>query len=510
MTSRAPAVEIPDFLARRADLTPDRPALECLTTGVVLSYRDLNDAAARTAALLRDRGLGDAGRIAFLGRNGLEAWILLFATLKAGATLAMLNWRAPVLELEKLTADFGAQALFHGDEDEETAVDLAGRAGFPAYNVTARGAGSWAAARDACAPFERRFAPADAPWYLLYTSGTTGLPKGVIQTPLMAVVNMVNIGGAIDLREDDATLCYLPLFHSAGVHLHAMPTLMRGGRVLVAPGFEVDQVIDLIDQGRITVFLGVPTIYQAIAEHPRFPAMDLSKVRQWAAGGAALSDALARTFAERGVAICGGMGMTETGPTVFLARPEQAARKIGSVGKPQILVDAKVVRADGAEADVDEPGDLLIKGPGLTPGYWNRPDATADLHTADGWLKTGDLARKDADGDFYIVGRSKDMFISGGENVYPAEVENVLCDHPGVAEAAVVGVPDPKWGEVGHAHILPTAGGAAPNAADLAAHCRERLAAYKVPKAFAFVTDYPRTAAGKIRKHLLDPISDET
>jgi fatty-acyl-CoA synthase len=196
------------------------------------------------------------------------------------------------------------------------------------------------------------------------------------------------------------------------------------------------------------------------------------------------------------------MGMTETGPTLFIMDPENAPTRIGSVGKPQLLAQVRLVGPDGQDVAPGEAGELWFSGPGITPGYWRREEATAAAFS-DGWLKSGDLGRQDADGYFYIVGRIKDMFISGGENVYPAEVENVLAAHPAVLEAAVIGVPDGRWGEVGRAFILPRPGHDAPDADTLAAFCRSRLAAYKVPRQFVTVSDFPRTAAGKIQKHLL-------
>jgi fatty-acyl-CoA synthase len=212
---------------------------------------------------------------------------------------------------------------------------------------------------------------------------------------------------------------------------------------------------------------------------------------------------LVHAFASRGAKVANGMGMTETGPTVFLADPETAKQKIGSVGKPQILCEARIVGNDGAEVPTGETGELGLSGPGITPGYWGNPEATAASITPDGWLKTGDLARKDADGCFYIVGRLKEMFISGAENVYPAEVENVLALHPAVLEAAVIGVEDARWGEVGHAFILVRPHQAAPSAGALQSWCRDHLAPYKVPKYVTLIDEFPRTPAGKIQKHLI-------
>jgi fatty-acyl-CoA synthase len=349
----------------------------------------------------------------------------------------------------------------------------------------------------------RRHWAFDDIWYLLYTSGTTGQPKAVIQTYGMAHVNAVNLGHAIDLQSSDVTLNFLPLFHTAGINLHTLPTLFAGGHILILPGFEADPVMNLLAEGRISTFFGVPAIYQALSLHPEFERVALDKVRHWGCGGAPLADTLVHAFARRGAKVANGMGMTETGPTVFLADPETATQKIGSVGKPQLLCEARLVGTDGEDVATGETGELWLSGPGITPGYWGNPTATASAITSDGWLKTGDLARRDEDGCFYIVGRLKEMFISGAENVYPAEVENVLALHPTVLEAAIVGVADDRWGEVGHAFILVRPNQDAPDAQDLQAWCRARLAAFKVPKYVTFVDEFPRTPAGKIQKHLI-------
>jgi fatty-acyl-CoA synthase len=488
---------LPDIVAKRADLAPNSVAMEELATGRTLTYAQLNDRVGRAAAVLLSHGVGQSDRVAILCRNRIAFFELLFACARTGAILVPLNWRMPAAELAGLIVDSTPTLLFHGAEDAAIAATL----DVPAIGLDEDYEAMVAAATPAKGL--RSEWPADGIWYLLYTSGTTGKPKGVIYTFRMALANYVNIGAAIGLRATDTSLNFLPLFHTAGINLHTLPTLIEGGRVLVASGFDPDQVVDLLRARRLGTFFGVPTVYQALLDHPGFAAAPLGHVRHWSCGGAALPEALAARARGAGLRICAGMGMTETGPTAFLASPDDAWERPDSVGKPQLLVSARIVDGTGRDLPAGEVGELLFGGPGITPGYWNDPEATRAAFTADGWLRTGDLARRDSGGFWYIAGRRKEMFVSGGENVYPAEVENVLAAHPAVTEAAVIAAPHPKWGEVGRAFIRAASGQPEPAAPELEAFCRTRLAAYKIPKSFEFVPDFPRTAAGKVQKHLL-------
>jgi fatty-acyl-CoA synthase len=395
--------------------------------------------------------------------------------------------------------------LFFGAEDAVVAGELAA-GGTELVGFDDDSATGYAARRDAAEPFAGRdFWRGNDTWYLIYTSGTTGKPKAVIQTPGMALANYVNIRQAMSISGDDVCLNYLPLFHTAGINLVTLPTLIEGGEILVLPAFDVERVVRLLADGALDTFFAVPAVYQQISLHADFPALDLSRVRNWGCGGAPMPDHLVRAYLERGARVCNGMGMTETGPTVFIMDPAMVDRKIGSVGKAQVLARVRLVAADGRDVQQGDEGELWFAGPGITPGYWGNPDATRETFAEGGWLKSGDIGRQDADGYYYIAGRIKEMYISGGENVYPAEVENVLAAHPGILEAAVVAIPDDKWGEVGRAYLLAQPGLELPPAGEITAWCRERLAPYKVPKEFVAVQDFPRTAAGKIQKHLLGP-----
>ncbi len=493
-----------DMTAQRAALSPDRPAMEDLTTGLRVTYGALDRRTCSFAGVLREAGVGHGDRVAILCRNRIAFFEGLFACAKLGAIFVPLNWRMPPAELDPLLKDCAPKLLIYGREDEDCARQLAGP--FARLGLDDPGPDGFEARKARAQAVEgRAHWPAEEAWYLLYTSGTTGVPKAVIQTYGMALANYVNTRQAIDLREDETTLNFLPLFHTAGINLFTLPALFAGGTVLVLPGFDPDTVMALLASDRIDTFFAVPAVYQALSLHAGFDSADLGAIRIWGCGGAPLPDSLVARYGARGVKVQNGYGMTETGPTALFTDAASMTAKIGSIGKPQLLVSARIVRADGSDAAVDEPGEIWLSGPAITPGYWNRPDMTAAAFAPGGWLKTGDVARRDADGYYYIEGRIKEMYISGGENVYPVEVENVLALHPDILEAAVVGVPDDRWGEVGRAYVLPRPG-VAPDLADLERFCRERLAAYKVPRFFTVVEDFPRTASGKIQKqNLTDP-----
>ncbi len=483
--------QIPDMAAKRAEQTPDALAFFDTATDRGWNFRQINEAANAVAAGLRDLGLNEGDRIAILCQNRAEFFVTLFACQKTGIVLCPLNWRQPAPELIETIRQVGISLLISDDTFMTTARQTADGVGVPLLTLDEDvSAWIWDGG-----PALQASVPADRPWYLLFTSGTTGLPKSVIQTARMAWANYINIGQAIDIASKDKSICFLPLFHTAGINLYTLPIFLNGGSSTILPKFEAEAVKALLASGAVNQFFAVPAVYQELSLLSDIDTLDWSAI-SCGCGGAPLPEPLIHLFAEKGAMVRNGMGMTETGPTVFLMDADHAAQKIGSVGKPQSLVE---VRLDGVPQGTEGAGELQLRGPGVTPGYFANPEATEKTFTSDGWLATGDVARRDADGYYYIVDRIKDMFISGGENVYPAEVERVLNAHPSVLEAAVVGVADDKWGEVGAAFVL-----LRPNASlDLEAvrpWCRERLAAYKVPRHVQIVNEFPRTAAGKICK----------
>ncbi|MHA7776601.1 AMP-binding protein [Roseibium sp. M-1] len=495
-----------DMAAKRAELSPDAVAFIDHETGRSFTFGEINDRATRLGNLLMKRGLHKGDRAAVLCLNHPDVFVALFAAQKTGILLVPLNWRQPVAELKPILDVSGARILFHDDAFAGAAEELTGGSGLELLPLGAggtRGSALDGLLEDASpAAIGCGKVKASVPWYLLYTSGTTGLPKAVIQTAGMAYANMINYCQATGLSVEEKGVNFLPLFHTAGINLPTLPIFLNGGLSTVLRKFDPDTVLRLINEGKVTCFFGVPAIYQALALSSRIGKTDFAKVRSLGCGGAPVPKHLLTDFQERGVTICNGMGMTETGPTVFLMDRAHAGEKIGSVGKPQILTDVRLVDSDGGIVEGPGEGEVQFRGPNITPGYMDNKDATVAAFTVDGWLKSGDIGRRDEDGYYYIVDRIKDMYISGGENVYPAEVEKVLVSHPAILEAVVIGIPDAKWGEVGAAFLI-VRPDAEIDTAELPDWCRKQLAAYKIPKDFAVVTDLPRTAAGKVRKNIL-------
>ncbi len=493
MTRSVPAF---DWIGHHADLSPDSVALVDDGRDLILTYAQLEEQSRRLAAWLEVNGVGPGDRVAFLAGNTTDVFEALFACAKLSAILVPLNWRLAVPELQFIVNDCRPQVLIHSDEFSAPSAQLD-------TPVKLRLGDDYAAAKVSADPsaIGPVTASHDDPWAILYTSGTTGHPKGAICTHGMFFWNAINIGHAVGLTSKSTNLNVLPTFHSGGLNLYTTPCLHLGARSINLAEFDPDKVLTYLESGEITHFFGVPAIYQFLAEHPRWEDADLSSVESWACGGAPMPVALLQRYSDRGVIIRQGMGLTETSPTVFLTDEDHAISKVGSVGKPALHTEIRVVDENGVDVGTDEIGELWVRGPNVTPGYWERPEANAESFTA-GWLHTGDAARVDDDGYVFIVDRWKDMFISGGENVYPAEVEQVLFHHPNVLDVAVISVQDEKWGEIGMAVVVPRDEDAF-DGEGLLAFCDGKLARYKIPKQVRTVAELPRNAAGKVLKRSL-------
>lgn len=491
-----------DPVARQACVRPDRLAVHDLGNGRRLTYAQLEQEVRRAEGLLR--GLASpGGRVAILARNGLHHVVLFYACARAGLVFVPLNWRLSGPELAVLFADAAPEVVIY-DAEFETAAQ-AGLAACPARRVFRQGGGhsdELAVAILGSDPVTPGAAAPHAPCALLFTSGTTGRPKGAVVTPRTAFYAGLNFGHVGELSPAHAQLCDVPVFHVVGLLVVLHATLLAGATLYLSPKFAADTTLARLTDPDLAVthYFCVPQMAQALIEVPG-GAADLAGLRVFT-GGAPMPAELTLALLERGAIPSNGYGMTENGTILGVPLDREVARaKAGSAGVAAPAVEIRIVGADGADVAEGEVGEMWLRGPSITPGYWNQPEATAKAFV-DGWFRTGDAARRDADGFYFIIDRYKDMYITGGENVYPAEVEGVIGAMDAVAEAAVVGVADARWGECGWAFVVRRPGGAV-LAQDVLAACDARLARYKRPAQVRFVDALPRTASGKIQKDLL-------
>lgn len=482
------------WIRDRARTTPERIAID--SEDGCVTCRELDERSDAWAAAFVERGLAHGDRVATLTASTPEHVAILFACAKLGLILLPLSWRLSPAELRYQLAD-AEPALFLAAEEHD---QLAAATGHAHDRLEGPRPGAW-----------RQDAPPqdDDPLLLIYTSGTTGKPKGALLTHANCFWTNLGFDLTAGVHADDVVLQVLPQFHVGGWNVQALLAIWKGARLVLERQFDPERALRLISEKRVTTMMGVPATYLLISQQPGFAGADLSSLTRAVVGGAPMPEALLETWAERGAAIVQGYGLTEAAPNVLCLPPEEAVRKLGCAGRPYPFVDVRLSLA-GVDAPPAEPeppgretarqeacwGELQVRGPNVFPGYWRDPGATAAAFTSDGWLRTGDVAECDGEGFYRIRGRLKEMYISGGENVYPAEVEAVLHEHPQVADAAVVGVPDERWGEVGLAFVV--ADGL--DDEQLRAWCRERLARFKVPKAFRLVPEIPRNGMGKPRK----------
>ncbi len=501
-----------DWIGRWARYSPQKNALVELETGRGVTYGELADRVDRAARILRDaHGIGRGDRVALLGANRVEQVELYFAVAKLGAILVPINWRLSADEVAYVLGDCGPSLLIHGADVAET-VGALPTLGWKGALLALDGEGeTYAQVRDAAraTPITTEGIDDDSPAMLLYTSGTTGRPKGAVLTHGTITWNAVNTAAGWDLHGDDVTLTHTPFFHTGGWNVLTLPLLHRGATVVLAERFDPDATLDAIGRFGVTVLFAVPTMFQMMLESDRFTTADLSPVRFFISGGAPCPVPLIEAYQAHGVVFKQGYGLTEVGPNCFVLHERDAVRKAGSVGFPTLHLDTRLVDADGREVGPDEVGELQLRGPTVCAGYWGNAAATSEATREGGWFATGDLFRRDADGYHYVVGRLKEMFISGGENVYPAEIERVLYDVPEVTEAAVVGIPDPRWGEVGHAFVAFGPGDLGPDGDAILTLCRERLARYKVPKHLTVLPELPKGSSGKIQKRDLQEMAHD-
>ncbi|MBU0516774.1 MAG: long-chain fatty acid--CoA ligase [Proteobacteria bacterium] len=492
------------WLSRRQQRTGPKEAL--VDGEVRLTYADLNSRVNRLARGLQLLGLRHGDRIAMLSYNRHQFVEVIFAAAKLGLILVPLNWRLSPDELAFIIGDAGAAGLiFDADlgnlaratlakRPVEHVVSLAPETGAREYEALLAGA-------EDAEPTPDAGVGGDTPHILMYTAGTTGRPKGAVLPQATAFWNSVNLLIDLGFQADDRNLVVLPMFHIGGIGLFTLPMLHLGATVVIQRTFDAAETFRLIRDEKVTLFFGVPAVFQMLAGRPEFTAGGFDGVRLLMSGGAPLPISLVEAYDRAGWVLRQGFGMSEAAPSIATLEGDLYLTKAGSVGRICFHLEARVVDDQGRELPPGEAGELALLGPNLFSGYWNRPEATAESFR-DGWFHTGDVARLDEDGCLYIVDRKKDMFISGGENVYPAEVEQAIHELAGVAEAAVIGLPDEKWGEVGLAVVVPEPGHGLAEA-EIIDHLKGRLARFKVPKRVAFVPDLPRNAAGKVLKREL-------
>ena len=506
---------IGDYLGRRAIYSPDKLAI--IDTGKEpewrLTYRQMNERANRFANWLRSVGVGKGDRVAIFARDGVEHLDCFFACSKLGAIHTALNWRLHWREAQAIDQNTTPTALIFSDDFKDSIAELEKETrntqyAIPSYlHIEGNGISESqhfesALQSGAVMPVTCESLEAEDIAALIFTGGTTGLPKAAQVSHRMIAWNTLNTV-IHDVTHDDIYLNVFPMFHTGGLFVYTLPQVIFGGTTILMREFKPAKALALIEREKVTILAGVPTMYQMMTQAENWATADLSSLRFCTSGGAPLPVPLVEKYtAEKGIRFKQGFGMTEFGPGIFALAPEDAIRKAGSIGRPNFFVDARIVDEDNRPLGPNEIGELVLKGPSYSSGYFNNPEASAVAVDAEGWFHTGDLAKYDEDWYFFIVDRKKDMFFSGGENVYPVEIEKVLYQHPAVHMCAVIGVPDPKWGEVGKA-ILVLKPGTQATEEEMLKFMTERLAKYKVPRSVVFADALPISSAGKILKREL-------
>jgi fatty-acyl-CoA synthase len=491
-----------DWLDNRARLSPEKDAIIDEKTNRAWTFKEVNERAKSVASWLLSRGVRKGDRIALLSPNDISYFDLLFACGKIGAILVPLNWRLSQLEISEILEDC-TPILIGIHQDFETIYDQL-------TNVCPNSFLIGDASYEAISTYPKKenlledIIETDA-LAMIYTGGTTGKPKGVVLSHQSILWNAMNTILSWSLTADDVTINYLPMFHTGGINALSIPILMIGGTVVIGEPFTGQQAVETINRYRCTIILLVPTMYHLLIQTDIFQGSDFPEMKIFLSGAAPCPLQIYEAFDKKGLAFKEGYGLTEAGPNNFYISPEDARVKRGSVGKPMLFNSIRLARPDGQEAENNEVGELLIKGKHAFSFYWNNEQATQET-LVEGWIHTGDLARRDEDGFYYIAGRKKDMIITGGENVYPLEIEHWLAAHPDIDEVAVLGLPDDKWGEMVAAFIVlkdtSTVG-----EGELRAYCEAKLGRYKIPKRFIRLEELPKTHVGKIDKKVLKEMS---
>ncbi|MDJ0458503.1 o-succinylbenzoate--CoA ligase [Arthrobacter sp. NQ7] len=489
------------------------------TAAAALSYGELAERADRLANALRDRGVAKGDRVAYLGENHPSFVETFFACGLLGAIFVPLNTRLAPPELQFQLQDSGARLLVHADAlgalasaavaDTEVShrLDVAADAGTEPSAVTSPAAVEQSVTVEQYGEALQAAAaePIDVPVghddgaMILYTSGTTGKPKGALLTHGNITWNCINTIVDMDVNRNDVALMISPLFHVASLDMGLLPMLLKGATVVLEAKFDPARVLELIQEHRVTTLNGVPTTFQMLCEHPGWAAADLSSLDKLTCGGSAIPRRVLDAYEDRGIGFTSCYGMTETAPGATMLPVDRSRDKAGSAGLPHFFTDVRIADPLGGATAPGEVGEIQVSGPNVIKEYWNRPEATVASYADSRWFRSGDMGYRDPEGFLFVSDRLKDMIISGGENIYPAEVEAVIAEHPAVSSAAVIGVSDEKWGEVPQA-IVTLREGESLTGDELRSFLDGRLARYKIPKSLVVIDEMPRTASGKIRK----------
>jgi fatty-acyl-CoA synthase len=490
----------------RAIATPDRIAID--DRGVVITYRELDDRASTLAASLLAGGYGVGDRIATVTGNSADHVVVFFACAKAGLVLVPLSWRLSPRELGDQIAHARPALLLVEDEFASLvaaaldglvsppALSTPGTAGIESRMIAPTRLGE-------TAPVVRAVGDHDA-LLILFTSGTTARAKGAVLTHANCFWTNLSLSRTAELTSSDTVLAVLPQYHVGGWNIQPLLAWWVGATVVLERTFNPGRVLHLIEERAITTMMGVPANYLLLAQHPDFESTDLTSLTHAIVGGAPMPPTLLSVWHGRGVSLTQGYGLTEASPNVLCLPDDEARLRIGSAGKPYPHVEVAVADPEsGAHLAGEATGELLVRGPNVFAGYFDDPEQTRAA-LRDGWLATGDLVSRDAAGYYRVVDRLRDLYISGGENIAPAEVESVLLAHPSVADAAVVGVPDERWGEVGVAFVVAREG-VAVSIGEILEHCSAELARFKVPAEVHLVDTIPRTSISKtLRRELVE------
>ena len=500
-------INIGDWIRKWSFLQPHKRAL--IFEDRPFTYQEINQRTNQLCHFLFQLGIQKGDRVSVLLHNCHQYIEIFFALSKIGAILVPLNWRLAAPEFEFIIKDSGSRMIISEPDFEEVIASIR-----PHLNLSI---GDYISVGSPCPDWARDYEKGlleysvqepplqvsvgdEDPHIFMYTSGTTGTPKGAVLSHRKTFFNALNADIFYNLTSKDIMIVSRPMFHSGGLLVEAAPVLYKGGTLILKKRFRSHEILEVIQKYRVTLLEMAATVYQFILQECDLTQYDLSSIRCYFTGGERVPKAMLQEYYRKGIAISQIFGQTEASTITFLS-PDDAILKIGSVGLPVFHGEVRIVDKTGKDASPGEVGEIIIKGPTLMSGYWNRPDLTAET-IRDGWLYTGDLARMDEEGYIYIVDREKDMYVSGGENVYPAEIEKVLHTHPKIFDAGIVGVPDEKWGEVGKAFVVLKPGETMGNG-EVFEFLKGKVAKYKIPKYVEYIEELPKTASGKIQKFLL-------